>query len=275
LASPAAAFTLTVAHSSPSILPLLASLNMAYDPASLDKPFEVLKAFDWGGDTSAFQPIDDAVVAAHADPAARADLEKRLASLLGTGTSRAAEEYVCRKLSLIGTAAAVPSLASLLPEREHSHMARFALERINATEAAEALRKAMEAVQGDLKIGMISSLAARGDAASVPAIAALLSGESKMAVAAADALGRIHTPEACEALAAAVGVSDKAAAAAIADARLACAESLLKQGKRAEAKAIYTSLSDASATGTTPLAKATRLAATRGILACLDTTTPS
>ena len=38
---------------------------MAYDPASLDKPFEILKAFDWGGDTSAFQPIDSAVVVAH------------------------------------------------------------------------------------------------------------------------------------------------------------------------------------------------------------------
>jgi HEAT repeat protein len=246
---------------------------MAYDPASLDKPFEVLKAFDWGGDSSAFQPIDAAVVAAHADPAARADLEKRLASLLDAGTSRAAKEYVCRKLSLIGTAMSVPKLAALLPEKEHSHMARFALERINAAEAAEALRKALETVQGDLKIGMISSLAGRGDAASVPLLAALLAGESRTAVAAADALGRIHSPEAIQALAAASGVSDKAAAAAISDARMACAESLLRQGKRAEAKAIYTSLSEAAAAGTTPTAKATRLAAARGILACLDTTT--
>jgi HEAT repeat protein len=246
---------------------------MAYDPASLDKPFEVLKAFDWGGDSSAFQPIDAAVVAAHGDPTARADLEKRLAALLDAGTSRAAKEYVCRKLSLIGTAISVPKLAALLPEKEHSHMARFALERINAAEAAEALRKALGTVQGDLKIGMISSLAGRGDAASVPLLAALLAGESKTAVAAADALGRIHSPEAIQALAAASGVSDKAAAAAISDARMACAESLLKQGKRAEAKAIYTSLSEAAAAGTTPAAKATRLAAARGILACLDTTT--
>lgn len=248
---------------------------MAYDPASLDKPFEILKTFDWGGDTSAFQPIDAAVVAAHADPTARADLEKRLAALLGAGTSRAAKEYICRKLSLIGTAASVPSLAALLPEKDHSHMARFALERINAAEAAEALRKALGTVQGDLKIGMISSLAGRGDAASVPVIAALLTGDSRTAVAAADALGRIRTPEACQSLAAASGVADAAAAAAIANARLACAESLLKQGKRAEAKSIYTSLSESTAAGTTPAAKATRLAATRGILACLDTTTPS
>ena len=248
---------------------------MAYDSASLDKPFDVLKTFDWGGDASALQPIDAAVVAAHGDPAARTDLEKRLAALLGTGTSRAAKEYICRKLSLIGTAASVPSLAALLPEKDHSHMARFALERINAAEATEALRKALGTVQGDLKIGMISSLAGRGDAASVPAIAALLSGESKTAVAAAVALGRLHTPEACRALTAASNVTDKAAATAISDARLACAESLLRQGKRAEAKAIYTSISETATAGTTPTAQATRLAAARGILACLDTTTTS
>jgi hypothetical protein len=248
---------------------------MAYDPASLDKPLETLKAFDWGGDTSAFQPIDAAVVAAHADPAARADLEKRLAALLGAGTSRAAKEYVCRKLSLIGTAASVPSLAALLPEKEHSHMARYALERIVSAEAAEALRKALGTVQGDLKIGMISSLAGRSDAASVPMIAALLSADSRTAAAAADALGRIHTPEAAQALAAAGGITDKAAAAAIVDARLACAETLLRQGKRTESMAIYKSLADAAATGTTPTAKSARLAAARGILACLDTTTTS
>jgi len=248
---------------------------MAYDSASLDKPLETLKAFDWGGDTAAFEPIDAAVIAVHADPAARADLEKRLAALLTAGTSRAAKEYVCRKLSLIGTAASVPTLAALLPDTDNSHMARFALERINAAEAGAALRQALGTVQGDLKIGMISSLAGRGDTACIPMLAALLAGDSRTAVAAADALGRIHTPEAVQALTAAGGTSDQAVAAAIVDARLACAESLLKQGKRSEATAIYKSLADAAAAGTTPAAKSTRLAAARGILACLDTTSPS
>ena len=248
---------------------------MAYNSASLDKPLETLKSFDWGGDTAAFEPIDAAVIAVHADPAARADLEKRLAALLGAGTSRAAKEYVCRKLSLIGTAASVPTLAALLPDTDNSHMARFALERINATEAGAALRQALGTVQGDLKIGMISSLAGRGDTACVPMLASLLTGDSRTAVAAADALGRIHTPEAVKALTAAGGTSDQAVAAAIDDALLACAEFLLQQGKRGEATAIYKSLADTAAAGTTPAAKSTRLAAARGILACLDTTTPS
>ena len=244
---------------------------MAYDSASLDKPLEALKAFDWGGDAAPLQAIDAAVVAVHADPAARANLEKRLAGLLGAGTSQPVTEYVCRKLSMIGTAASVPTLAALLPKKDHSHMARFALERIAAPEAAAALRQALAAVQGDLKIGMISSLAGRGDAACVPMLAGLLAGESRTAVAAADALGRIHTPEAVQVLAAATSIGDKPAAAAIVNARLACAESLLRQGKRPEALSVYNSI----AAGSEPTASFTRLAAERGILACLDTTTSS
>jgi hypothetical protein len=51
---------------------------MAYDPASLDAAFAALAAFDWGADAAAFAPIDAAVIAAHGDAAARADVEKRL-----------------------------------------------------------------------------------------------------------------------------------------------------------------------------------------------------
>jgi len=243
---------------------------MASDPASLDTSFATLRGYDWGADAAALQPIDAAVIAAHGDAAARADLEERLVALLGGGTSRAAKEYVCRKLSLIGTAAAVPALANLLPDKEHSHMARFALERIAAPEAAAALRKALATVQGDLKIGMISSLAGRGDVASVPALAALLASEPRTAAAAAAALGRIGSAEAAQALAAADS-ADQAVRAAVVDARLSCAEAQLRQGKRQEALATYKALADAAAADTSPAAKAGRLAATRGILACLDT----
>ena len=244
---------------------------MAHDPASLDELFASLQAFDWGGDATALREIDAAVIAAHGDAAVRADLEKRLSALLGGSCPRAAKDYACRKLAVIGTAASVPALAAFLPDREHSHMARFALQQISAAEAAAALRKALGDLQGDLKIGMISSLAGRGDAASVPLLAALVRGEPRIAVAAAEALGRIRTDEALQALAAAADVADPAVAAAVADARLAGAEAQLRHGRRPEALATYRALAEATAGGTTPSAKAVRLAATRGILACLDT----
>ena len=60
--------------------------------------------YDWGQDRNVLKPIDDAVVASHEDAAARKDLEKRLADALKADAPRAAKDYVCRKLSLIGSA---------------------------------------------------------------------------------------------------------------------------------------------------------------------------
>lgn len=242
---------------------------MAFDLSTLDAPFTTLAAYDWGADAAPLTTIDKAVIAAHADQALRADLEKMLQAILGAGPSRAAKEYACRKLMMIGTAASVPALAALLGDEENSHMARFALERIDAAEAGAALRAALDAVQGELKIGMISSLAGRRDTASVPALAKLLAGDASIATAAAEALGTIGTPEALAALAAVDPAAAGGLGGAVVDARLACAEQMLDAGKRAEAKAVYQALADA-ARGK-PAAKHVELAATRGILACLDT----
>jgi hypothetical protein len=244
---------------------------MPYDAASLDAAFAAVKSYDWGGDAAAFQPIDEAVIATHGDKAARGELEKRLAALLGAGTSRAAKEYVCRKLSIIGTAASVPPLAALLADKDNSHMARFALERMPAPEAVTALREALATAPGDIKIGLMASLAKRRDAASVPLIAAALKGEPKAAVAAAEALGIIQSPDAVQALAAVDVLAGTPVAAAALDASLACAEAFLRQGKRAEAKDIYQSL--AKAVEGKPAAKAIALAATRGLVACADSST--
>jgi hypothetical protein len=241
---------------------------MASEHEPLDAPFAALAAFDWGGDPAALAAIDRAVVAAHGDPGLTADLEQRLAGLLGSDASRAAKQYACRKLSLIGTAASVPAVAALLADKEMSHMARFALERYAAPEAGEALRQALGEVAGDLAIGMVASLAARRDTASVPAIAALVTGDSPVACAAAEALGIIATPEAAAALAAAQ--ASGAAAEAVVDARLACAEALVAAGKKAEAKAIYQALSAAIGDApTTHRGRAVRMACQRGLFAAM------
>jgi hypothetical protein len=252
---------------------------MAFDTALLDAAFTALRAFDWGADAAAFKPIDEATIAAPGDAALRGDLEKRLTAVLGAGPSRAAKEYACRKLSMIGTAGAVPALAALLPDKDHSHMARFALERIGGPEAADALRRGLDGVAGDLRIGMISSLGARRDAASVPALTKLLAGDEKVAVAAAEALGMLATAEADAALAAAKLTDTKpsgAVAAAVVDARLACADAALAAGRRADARKIYESVG--AAVGDAPKThrdRAVRIAARRGLFATADETVAS
>lgn len=241
---------------------------MAFDPTTLDAAWAALAAYDWGADAAPLAALDAAVVRAGTDVSVRAAVEPRLAALLAPETSRATKEYACRKLSLIGTAASVPALAALLVDAENSHMARFALERIEAPEAAAALRAGLGVVTGDLRIGMISSLGGRRDEPSVPLLAALLKAEPAVGVAAARALGLIASPEAAAALARFAGAVGPVGAAA-ADARLACAEALLAADRRPEARAIYEAL--AAATAGSPDGRTVFLAATRGILACADT----
>lgn len=227
----------------------------------LDQAFEALKTYDWGQDPKVLNPIDEAIVATHGDAAKRGELEEKVAAALKSKCSLDAKQMLCRYLMTIGTAASVPTLAPMLADKDLSHMARYALERIPAPEAAAALRDSLPKLSNSLKVGVIASLGARQDNAAVATLGTLL-GDSDVMVAgaAAHALGAIRSPEAAQALSRAKTAANVAPAAT--DASLACAEALLASGKNAEALAIYKRL-----IGGTPR-KHVRLAATRGMLAC-------
>jgi HEAT repeat protein len=230
----------------------------------LDTAFEALKKFDWGSDLAALNPIEDTVVAAHGNPDAAKELEKRLIAALQGELSRDAKEYVCRKLAVIGTANAVPQLTDLLVNSDSSHMARFALERIPAPEAAKALRDALSKVSGNVKIGVISSLGGRRDSAAVAPLGSLLKdAEPTIARAAALALGAIGNAEAASALQLALQ-SANVNPLTIVDAMLSCAEALLAGNQRADASAIYKTFAQENQP------RIVRLAATRGLLACAN-----
>jgi HEAT repeat protein len=239
----------------------LAADPPAVDKAAVDKAMETLKTYDYGQDRNLLKPIDDAVIATHGDAAARKDLEIRLAGVLKGNVTRDAADYVCRTLRVIGTAESVPALAGLLAERDLSHMARYALQAIPAPEAAQALRDAMAALNAELEVGVIGSLGVRRDAESVPALAALLSAADLEVVrAAAYALGTIGAPAAGEALGQLVKKPPKGAEQAATNSCLLCADQLLADGHKAEAKLIYQALMG----GKQP--KLVRLAAARGLL---------
>jgi HEAT repeat protein len=224
--------------------------------------FEALKKFDWGTNLAVLSPIEDAVIAGHSDPAVSQELETRLIAALKGELSRDAHGYVCRKLAIIGTAAAVPTLASQLGDKDHSHMARYALERINAPEAGAALRDALSTANGNQKIGVIGSLGSRRDPAAVAPLAKLLkTDDPTIARSAAIAIGDIGTTKAAAVLQAALPAANGDRQYVI-DALLSCAETLLASDKRAEAMAIYQSFSGEQQP------RLVRLAATRGLLAC-------
>jgi HEAT repeat protein len=227
----------------------------------LDKAFETLKTYDWGQDRNQLKPIDEAVVGSYGDAAARKELETKLAAVLTTDVTYDAKQFVCRQLMVIGTAASVPTLAGLLGDKEMSHMARYALERIEGAEAGNALRDSIGGISDELKVGVISSLGVRGEDDSVNTLKGLSgSGNAAVAKAAVAALGAIRSKAAAAALASIKPTDDIKAVAA--DASLACAESLLKAGDKAGALAAYKRLL------TSEPSKQVKLAATRGMLAC-------
>lgn len=208
-----------------------------------DTAFNTLKTYDWGVDRAALNPIDEAIVATQNDAAARKALEKRLADTLSGGISRSAQDYVCRRLRVIGTGQSVAALAALLPVEETSHIARYALERISDEKAAQALRDALPKVGPKLKPGVIGSLGSRRDAKSIEAIAKFLSdSDAAIALAAAHSLAVIGTPAAANELRKFAKKAPAGMKMPMADARLICAEQLLADGKKAEALALYRDL---------------------------------
>ncbi len=227
----------------------------------LDDAFEALKKLDWGTDLAVLAPIDDAV-ASHDKEDVRRDVESRLIAALQSDVSRDAKDYVCRKLMVVGSAAAVPPLAAMLADASHSHMARFALERIQAPEAGRALRDAAATLEGSLKIGAMGSIGARGDAEAVNLLgASLQASDAAVARGAAMALAAIGTAEAAAVLRAAL-LSANGNKPHVTDALLACAESLRDDHKPSEALSIYQALAGDEQP------RLVRLAATRGILTC-------
>lgn len=230
---------------------------------NLNKALDALKTYDWGVDPNVLKPIDEAIIATHSDAAARKELETRLIEVLKSGAPRAAKDAVCRALKTIGTAVAVPALAPLLADESLSHMARYALERIPAPEAGQAMREALSKVPAKLKIGIISSLGVRGEATALSSLQALLAdSDAAVAAAAAHALGCLGSIDAAKALVTAKPIAGTKAA--IADASLECAENLVAAGNKAAAKITYEKLFASSPT------KPVKEAATRGLKTCAD-----
>ena len=231
------------------------------DTTAVDKAFDTLKTYDSGADRNLLNPIDEAAIATSGDAAARKDLEKRLLAVLTGGSSRSAKDFLCRTLGTIGTVQSVPALAALLPDKDLSHMARYALQRIPAPEAAAAMRGALPKLSGALKIGTIGSLGVRRDTGSVAALTGLL-GDADKAVArtAAGALGTIGSPAAGKALGAAAKKAPDDVKPAVVDACLICADQLLADGKKPEAVALYKTLTGEEQP------KHVSLAARRGLL---------
>ncbi len=223
----------------------IAALFQQYAPnaaaAQLDRVLDAIKNYRVGESRKPLLRATTLIRSAQASPALRAKAEARLAALLASDATFACKQFVCHRLSEVGTDLSVPALAELLADEKLSNAARFALQRIPAPKAGAALRAALARVTGKLRIGVVNSLAERSDRQAVPALATLAAGQAPaLAAAAIEALGRIGGAAAARRLAELKAAGRLAALRA--DARLLCADRMCEAGQAAAGIAVYREL---------------------------------
>ena len=183
-------------------------------------------------------------VLAQQAPPAEGD-EPQLIAVLKSDAPLFDKAKACQRLAVIGTKDAVPVLARLLGDADLSHYARTGLEPIPDASVDAALRKALGQLEGGLLVGVVNSIGMRRDAAAVGDLKELLDkSDPALAAAAAAALGRIATPQAVEALTAALD-GPASSRPAVGDACLTAANMLLAEDKKAEAVALYDAMREA------------------------------
>jgi HEAT repeat protein len=196
--------------------------------------------------------------------ATRAEACQAMIENIGPETAPPARVWLLKQLERIGRGECVEAVAAAMDDKD-PHVrdgARRALANNPSPEAnAKLLAKLPGAKDSRFKVGLINALGYRADPAGVAAVAKeLTNSDQAVAAAAARTLGKIANVEAAKALAAARTKAKGDVRFRITDSYLLCADSLLKQGKRAEASVIYTALNKPEES------QSVRLAAVQGLL---------
>ena len=140
-------------------------------------PWDEIVLLEFGADRTFASTVQRIVL--DAEPAQRATVEARLIATLGRPEiTDAGRLFVCRLLGLIGTAKSVPVLVPLLDDRT-ADIARLTLDAIDDASVDAAYRTALGKLSGAALIGLIGSIAARGDAGAIDALTVIATDERR------------------------------------------------------------------------------------------------
>ncbi|MBN2327553.1 MAG: HEAT repeat domain-containing protein [Candidatus Omnitrophica bacterium] len=180
----------------PANFPVSYEARFRLRPISL----ESIKAYKFGESRKALSDVEENI--RNAAPSQRKQIEGKMIEVLNADDATfEAKQFACRMLRRIGTDACLPILERLLRDESLSNMARFALQGMSSESVNGLLRKALSGLDGDLRIGVIGTLAQRGDQEAAAQIAPLLGSEDPLlAEAAIKALGEIGGRESAQAL---------------------------------------------------------------------------
>jgi HEAT repeat protein len=211
----------------------------------LTTALEALSTYDAGSGRALLTPIDNAVNHASNDASKGSALEMQLLKAFSSCRSVPAKEYVCAKLAIVGSKAAVPMLGSLLQDPQLCTAARSALEAFGPKESAPELRRCLRSLTGLQRCGVIDSLGAMRDPNSVGALAKLVEDEEQaIAASALAALGKIGTVPAADALRKVKAAKPGRRLAGLSDAILTCAEHLSAEQATSRARELYSLLTN-------------------------------
>jgi HEAT repeat protein len=173
----------------------------------------------------------------------RKQLEAGLVRLLGPTSTFEARRFACKQLGIIGSSRALPALAELLKSEGNASIACLALTTYPPGKADEILRSALPAATGSARLQIINTLGDRRDAKAVTLLVqSARDADLAVARAAIAALGKIGNQAAWKAIVALDKDADPGLQAAVTEAILRCAETLVGSGDRKTATPIYEGL---------------------------------
>jgi len=206
----------------------------------LRKAIEEAATFEFGKNDSAVKKIESIAVASLADKNQREAVEDELAKALEMKMTRDAKDVICRQLRTVATKRSVPVLEEVLHDPALSHLARYALGRIEDVSARQALHRALAKTSGAVQAGIAHTLGrTRYREAASDLVKLLESSSADVSSAAATALGYLGGAEAVAALESARAKAAKTLGVDIDNALLACAELYVQAGDGASAAKIY------------------------------------
>lgn len=173
-------------------------------------------------------------------PYASAEQARQALAILQSDAPPSEKAVACKRLAIYGGPDAVPTLAPLLDHPQLASWARIPLEVIPGPAADDALREALQRLQGNLLVGVINSIGVRGDTKAVdPLLVHLRDADPEIASAAAIALGRIGGIAATGALEASLTTAPVRVRSAAAEALILAAERASDADQNPEAVRLY------------------------------------
>lgn len=216
------------------------SLGVSLDAAALRALLEQSRQYDFGQSRRILTDIENQIKAVYNSPEELAKAEAVLLEVLQSDCSFALKDFICRQLSVIGSARSVPALAGLLKDPKTAALAQYALVRIPDAQADKTLLEHLASSEVSVRIGLLTSLGLRRTQTAAEAIAPYAADENQaVAETALSALGQIGTSEAAAALEKQMEKILPALKPRAYDVLLSCAEKRLQSGQKAEAASLF------------------------------------